>query len=183
MADGSPDVDAVWRLVIGGEFSFPPGPSRLVPPRHWHPFNSQSTWWWPLAYPLLYLPTTCSFRNTDIWRSLVAQRCLWEVGQGVVHHPPEVVQERNEHNLLKDFADEVQGYLRNEEIAELLEGLSLLRGEEHMAANLHMCYEALCRREVLASEEMTLLEAWLQDVAQSRSRKRGTGPSTTGTRG
>ena len=35
---------------------------------------------------LMYLPSTCTFRMTDIWRSLIAQRCLWELGQGVVFH-------------------------------------------------------------------------------------------------
>jgi hypothetical protein len=54
LANGSPDVDAVWRLVIGGAHSFPARGSIWLPEGTWCPFNSQSTWWWPEAYPLLY---------------------------------------------------------------------------------------------------------------------------------
>ena len=74
-------------------------------PETWCPFNSQSTWWFPVAYPLMYLPSRVSFRMTDIWRGFVAQRCLWELGKGIVFHAAEVVQRRNPHALLRDFAD------------------------------------------------------------------------------
>ncbi len=32
---------------------------------------------YPEAYPLLYLPSYCSIRMTDIWRSFIAQRIAW----------------------------------------------------------------------------------------------------------
>jgi hypothetical protein len=107
LADHSPDVDAVWRLVLDRPFCFDKGESLYLAPGTWCPFNSQSTWWWPEAYPLLYLPSFCTFRMTDIWRSFVAQRCLWAVGQGVAFHASEVAQARNQHNLMRDFEDEV----------------------------------------------------------------------------
>jgi len=69
LANGSPDVDAVWRLVLDAPFDFDDGPSVVLAPGSWCPFNSQSTWWWPVAFPLLYLPSFCSFRMTDIWRA------------------------------------------------------------------------------------------------------------------
>ncbi|MGE0192636.1 MAG: STELLO glycosyltransferase family protein [Planctomycetota bacterium] len=163
MADGSPDVDAVWRLVLDRDVRFPDGPSRWVPPGHWHPFNSQSTWWWPLAYPLMYLPTTCAFRSTDIWRSFVAQRCLREVDQGVVHHPPEVVQLRNEHDLMRDFVDEVEVQTKSEALVALLEGLALEPGIEALEANMERCYEALCAEGLLAGEELPRVRDWLAD--------------------
>jgi hypothetical protein len=40
--------------------------------------------------PLLYLPSHCCFRMTDIWRSFIAQRCLWELGHWVVCQAPEL---------------------------------------------------------------------------------------------
>ena len=126
LANNSPDVDAVWRLVLDEEFTFSEGPSVLLRPGAWCPFNSQTTWWWPEAYPLLYLPSYCSFRMTDIWRSFVAQRCLWETGNGVVFHGPEVFQERNLHSLSSDFEAEIPGYLGNASIAHTLEQLHLL---------------------------------------------------------
>ena len=69
LADHVPDVDAIWRLVADHDVYFNRNPSVWLPLGSWCPFNSQSTWWWPVAYPLMYLPSYCSFRMTDIWRS------------------------------------------------------------------------------------------------------------------
>jgi hypothetical protein len=165
LANGSPDVDAVWRLVLDAPVEFEPRPSIWLPPGSWCPFNSQSTWWWPEAYPLMYLPSHCSFRVTDIWRSFVAQRCLWELGYGVVFHGPEVVQERNEHDLMRDFADEVSGYLRNKELARILSDLNLKPGAGSQGENLLLCYEALVSRQFFAEEEIRLVQTWLDDLA------------------
>lgn len=165
LADLSPDVDAVWRLVLDAPFQFDRGPSIHLPPGAWCPFNSQSTWWWPEAYPLLYLPSHCSFRMTDIWRSFIAQRCLWELGHGLVFHAPEVVQERNPHDLMRDFSDEIPGYLRNRELVKVLEGLTLQPGLGHVGANLRACYTALQAAGFFPVEELALVDAWLQDLA------------------
>lgn len=165
LADGSPDVDAVWRLVRDREIFFRRGPSLWLPPGTWCPFNSQTTWWWPEVYPLLYLPSHCSFRMTDVWRSFVAQRCLWELGRGVVFHASEVYQERNPHDLLRDFADEVPGYLGNSRLAATLEKAVLLPGAGNVAENLRRCYRALSEASFVPSDELALVEDWVADVA------------------
>jgi hypothetical protein len=165
LANGSPDVDAIWRLTLDRDFRFADAPSIWLPAGTWCPFNSQTTWWWSPAFPLLYLPSYCSFRMTDIWRSFVAQRCLWELGCGLVFHAPEVDQVRNHHNLLKDFEDEVPGYLNNQRLVSTLEGLALRSGESEVSGNLLRCYEALIRIGIIPEKEMTLLEAWVADIA------------------
>ncbi len=164
LADLSPDVDAVWRLTQDREFRFEDRPSVWLPPGAWCPFNSQTTWWWPEAYPLLYLPSYCSFRMTDIWRSFIAQRCLWEMGLGIVFHAPEALQERNPHNLLRDFEEEVPGYLQNQKIVVALERLALRSGQENVEANVYACYEELVRIGVLEARELPLVTAWLSDL-------------------
>ena len=166
LADNSPDVDAVWRLTLDEPFQFDARASVHLPPGAWCPFNSQSTWWWPEAYALMYLPSYCSFRMTDIWRSFVAQRCLWARGYGVVFHAAEVVQDRNEHHLLRDFADETVGYLRNGELVRLLDGLDLNEGTEK---NLRRCYEALVKADFFPAKELDLLDTWLGDLGRIRS--------------
>src|SRR5690348_18334068 len=87
----------------------------------WCPFNSQNTTWKKEAFPLLYLPSFCSFRMTDIWRSFIAQRIAWTCGWNIAFHAADVIQERNEHSLLKDFEDEIAGYMHNGRICKLLE--------------------------------------------------------------
>lgn len=166
LADNSPDVDAVWRLVLDQPFEFETGKSIMLPEGVWCPFNSQSTWWWPEAYPLMYLPSYCSFRMTDIWRSFIAQRCLWELDYGIVFHAPEVFQERNEHNLMRDFEDEIPGYTRNKKIVEVLEGLILGKGHENVENNLLKSYESLVKTDFFPEEEIVLVETWLEDLGR-----------------
>lgn len=160
----SPDVDAIWRLLFNNDVTFSDTGSILLSPGTWSPFNSQSTWWWPVAYPLMYLPSYCSFRMTDIWRSFIAQRCLWELDLGIVVHSPEAIQERNEHNLMHDFNDEVPGYQNNNSIMNWLSELELEKGQTSVGKNLSRCYECLVIHNIFPKEELLLVEAWLQDL-------------------
>ncbi len=164
LADENPDVDAVYRLLW-------PLPQRFAADRRvafgagtWCPFNSQNTAWWADAFPLLYLPAYCSFRMTDIWRSFVAQRIAWENGWSVLFHEATMWQERNAHDLMRDFADEVPGYLHNRAIAKALDKLPLQAGRAHLASNLRRCYEALVELGVVRTDELSLLDAWLSDL-------------------
>jgi hypothetical protein len=159
LADENPDVDAVYRLTRPLPLSFRQGPPCMLMPGAWCPFNSQNTIFRRRAFPLLYLPSFCSFRMTDIWRSFVAQRCLWEWGEGVVFHAATVRQERNEHDLLRDFAEEVPGYLANDRIRRLLDDLSLRSSDAR--ENVRACYEALVAAEILPAKEMEILRRWL----------------------
>ena len=169
LANNSPDVDAIWRLILDEPFEFESGPSLCLRPAAWCPFNSQSTWWFPVAYPLMYLPSYCSFRMTDIWRSFIAQRCLWEMGLGIVFHGAEVRQERNEHDLMRDFQDEVPGYVRNKEMAATLESLELSRGSDVVGANLLSCYRKLITEGFFPEKEFELVNAWLIDIERARA--------------
>jgi hypothetical protein len=166
LADGAPDVDAIWRLVLDRDFTFEDRPGVMLPAGVWCPFNSQNTWWWSDVYPLLYLPSHCSFRMTDIWRSFVAQRCLWELGHELEFHAADVHQLRNEHSLLRDFEDECVGYLRNDEIRALLERLPLRAGPQELMNNLHRCWDAMAVAGLVKPAEMPLVEAWLEDCRE-----------------
>lgn len=164
LAADNPDVDAIYRLVLPLPVTFANSRCIALTGAAWCPFNSQNTTWFAEAFPLLYLPSFCSFRMTDIWRSFVAQRIGRVNGWAVLFESPTVVQERNDHNLMKDFEDEVPGYLHNDSIAEALDALSLRNGEEHIAENLRTCYDTLVRRGWVEGREMPLLDAWLDDL-------------------
>jgi hypothetical protein len=164
LANDNPDVDAIYRLVLPLPITFKDGIKLALGEETWCPFNSQNTVWFPQAYPLLYLPAYCSFRMTDIWRSFVAQRICWENGWRVLFYSPTVYQERNEHNLMRDFEDEVSGYLNNDKIARSLSELKLLSGEQHIPDNLRKCYDVLIKLGLVGAQEAELVEAWLQDL-------------------
>lgn len=164
LADGAPDVDAVWRMIYGSPVvRFLRRAPAALAPLTWSPFNSQATWWHRDVAPLMYLPATCSFRMTDIWRSLVAQRCLWELDGSVVFHGPEVYQDRNTHSLTNDFRDEVDGYLHNDDIRRILQQANLSPGINALDDNIQTCYALLVTEGFVADSELSLLAAWLDD--------------------
>lgn len=165
LADRFPDVDAIHRLIDPGIYLFERKRSIALGEGVWCPFNSQSTWWFPEAFPLMYLPVTATMRMTDIWRSLVAQRCLWAMGKRVVFHSPsEVDQDRNQHDLMSDFASELPGYLHNEKIAKVLDALTLNSNPAGIYGNLRVCYLAMTDNGFLPECELRSLDAWIKDV-------------------
>ena len=101
---------------------------------------------------------------TDIWRSFVAQRLAWANGWGVLFHEATVSQDRNVHDLTRDFRDEVPGYLENRAICDALATLQLPAGVEHLADNMRRAYELLVARGWLDERELELLDAWLNDL-------------------
>ncbi len=164
LADENPDVDAVYRLTAKLPIFFEKNIRIAAGKGLLHPFNSQNTVWFPEAYSLLYLPSYCSFRMTDIWRSYVALRIAYANGWHILFESPSVWQERNAHNLLRDFKDEVEGYLHNAKICETLFALSLKAGAAHLADNLLLCYEAFIRLNLVDAKEIQLIEAWNADL-------------------
>lgn len=164
LANEDPDVDAVYRMLYPLPFHFEtdPGPL-LLRNGAWCPFNSQNTTFFKPAFPLLYLPAHCSFRMTDIWRSFVAQRVLHALGQGILFHAPTVYQERNEHDLMRDFEQELPGYLHNAAIRQALLEIPMGR-DESIRCLMEKCYGKLIRMSLVASGEEMLLKAWFEDL-------------------
>ncbi len=167
MADGAPDVDAIFRLTRPEQIEFLNQPDLALGNNVWCPFNSQNTVWAQEAFMLMYLPSTCSFRMTDIWRSFIAQRIAWTCGWNILFTKSTVIQERNPHSLMNDFRDEIPGYLNNLKIAEILSALPLQPGEQHIAANLVTCYESFISMGLMEPAELTMVKAWIADVTNS----------------
>ena len=77
---------------------------------------------------------------------------------------------RNETNihLIRDFADEVPGYLNNTKIIEILTGTepALVGGERRSATNVWKCYEALVEAAIVPGiRNCRSLELWLRELA------------------
>jgi STELLO glycosyltransferases len=172
LADLDPDVDAIYRLTHTAPVSFRKDRRVALGRDVWCPFNSQNTTHWADAFPLLYLPSSCTMRMTDIWRSFIAQRIAWENNWSLLFHEPTVEQARNQHDLMRDFADELAGYLRNAEICDTLSRLQLQAGLEHLGENLLICYEELVSKNVFDPKELKLVAAWLGDIEQIKTETR-----------
>lgn len=166
LCNENPDVDAIYRLIMPLPQAFGKNRRVALTRESWCPFNSQNTTWWRDVFGLLYLPSYCSFRMTDIWRSFIAQRIAWTNGWGVLYHEPNMWQERNEHNLMRDFEDEMPGYLNNFKICQELECLPLVSGIDKIGANLRLYYEKLIEMELVDAQELDLLEVWNECVEE-----------------
>lgn len=165
LADLNPDVDAIYRLTQPLPLRFEKEPKRIaLGYGSVCPFNSQNTTWFREAFPLMYLPSFCSFRMTDIWRSFVAQRIAWTCGWNILFHEATVWQERNEHAIIKDFKDEISGYCNNGEIMDRLMKLDLEEGVEAIPENLIRCYRTFIKMSLIEEKELALLEAWITDI-------------------
>jgi len=164
LADGNPDVDAIYRLTLTLPIQFNKTKNIILGYKTICPFNSQNTTWFKDAFPLLYLPSYCSFRMTDIWRSFVAQRIAWTCGWNILFHQSTVKQERNDHNLMKDFNDEIVGYQFNSQIMKELINLDLKKGKEHINENLILCYNKLIELNLVHKDELDLVKNWIKDI-------------------
>ncbi|MCX6131993.1 MAG: DUF288 domain-containing protein [Proteobacteria bacterium] len=144
LANGDPDVDAIYRLVLGNFVNFNSRSAVALSDNQICPINSQTTWWHSSVYQLMYLPSTCTFRLTDILRGFVAWRILRERNETISFHAPVVRQDRNEHDLLRDFSDETELFLHSENLIADLLALNLQ--DQHLSDQLISCYRDKTRQ-------------------------------------
>lgn len=161
LADLDPDVDAIYRLIINNPVKFEVKEPVVLPPGKYCPFNSQNTLWTKEAFPFLYLPATTSFRFTDILRGFIAQRLLWASGLHLGFREATVYQERNFHDLMKDFKEEVECYLNTRKVINILQGLVF---QKIPLDNLALAYLSLHKDHLIGSDELSILDAWCRDI-------------------
>jgi len=167
LADGDPDVDAIYRLIFKANINFRNDESPVIlSSGTWCSFNSQNTLFFKEYFPLLYLPCFVSFRMTDIWRSFVAQVVLWSEGKHLSFSKASVVQVRNEHNLMSDFNDEVVGYQNNREICEILKQASLdWTKEMSIKSKVVSAWASLNAERYIRDEEILILNNWMSNLS------------------
>lgn len=161
LADGDPDVDAIYRLVTNEPVTFDAAPAIALGPGVWCPFNSQNTFIREELFPLLYLPAFVTFRFTDILRGVVAQPLMWERGYSLAFGGATVVQERNPHDHFEDFRSELPMYCHIEATA----AIAAEAAGPDLPTALASTYDRLQREDIVSLDELSLLRSWLNDVA------------------
>jgi hypothetical protein len=164
LADGEPDVDAIYRLTDDSPCFFEEREPIVLPRGTWSPFNSQNTLFRKELFPLLYLPTTVTFRYTDILRSFIAQPIMWNLGWELGFSRASVVQIRNPHDYFSDFLSEVPMYETTTEVADIV-AASVVEGA-NIYDSLFSAYSALHLAKVVQAQEILSLEAWLADCQE-----------------
>ncbi|EGT42730.1 hypothetical protein CAEBREN_01149 [Caenorhabditis brenneri] len=166
-----PDVDAIYRLLnadskTGLDVKF----NEFAPPitlsvGTYSPWNSQNTLFHKSAFHTLFLPTTVSFRTTDIWRSFISQKILHLSGLTVSFVPTNAVQFRNAHDYLKDFKDEKQVY---EDSGKMIKFLHEWKCSNAISNNLENCIYELMNELVVENlwgkKDSELMKMFLNDL-------------------
>ena len=164
MVDGDPDIDAIHRLIYKSTPIFNKRDAILFNKNIFCAFNSQNTLWRKKClFPLLYLPSTVSFRFTDILRGYVAQTIMLSHKIRWGFFQPSAYQERNVHDTMTDFNSEITMY---QEMNKIVEWLSISTSPNNtIEDNLVSCYKTLEKKGIVQENELHLLELWLKDLS------------------
>jgi len=163
LADGDPDVDAIYRLTNNASIYFDWRAPFILDKEVCCPFNSQNTYFRKEVFSLLYLPSTVTFRFTDILRGLVAQPVLWAAGYHLGFGGATVFQKRNPHDLLKDFESELPCYLLADKVMTIAR--EAVSSAKEMPDNLVSVYQALSSENIVSDKEIEVLHSWLDLMA------------------
>jgi hypothetical protein len=166
LADEDPDVDAIYRLTDDSPCYFNYRPPIVLGIGTFSPFNSQNTIFRKELFSLLYLPTSVTFRFTDILRGLVAQPIMWLNNYHLGFTSATVVQKRNPHDYMKDFISETPMFLNVEKVTDIVS--TTISKYDSIEANLYNAYNALCNNKIICDKEMITLTAWLEDIQKIR---------------
>lgn len=164
LADGDPDVDAIYRLVSNTPCFFEERQPIVLSKGTLCPFNSQNTAFKKELFPLLYLPCFVTFRYTDILRGLIAQPIMWAAGYSLGFTKATVVQERNPHDYMKDFESEIPCFMHPYKVAEIVQ--ASVRDSYSVSDNLYQAYNVLQQAGIVTEQEMKLVSLWLEDINQ-----------------
>ena len=160
LADKDPDVDAVYRLMDQGATSFKVKRPIVLDIGTVSPFNSQNTSFVKELFPLLYLPVTVNQRFADILRGYVAQPIMWAAGYLLGVTNAGVYQERNQHDLVADFMDEIPCYMQSEIAFNAVN--KVVKANNSITENLEVAYSYLRDIEIVTDQELIYLYNWLE---------------------
>ena len=167
IVDGDPDIDAIGRLLFPKKVYFENGDPVILGSAIC-PTNSQATIWMSWLLPLLYLPSTATFRMTDIWRGFVVQPAIRALGGETVFGKIGFHQDRNEHNLLKDFESEAIGHIHSQTVYEVSNSTwnsgDFSRDPDSLLRGLSEIYTKLVNLNIIDEKELEIINAWSEAV-------------------
>lgn len=165
LADHDPDVDAIYRMTRPLPIDFANRDTILVSNRGtFTPWNAQAVLINSPAFWGMLLPISVTGRVSDIWRSFITSRLLWETDYSVGFSAPIVAQYRNPHSYMQDFEDEDDLYHKTD---SMLATLASWTSDGH--ATLDSAYLSLIRtlasKHLVSDDDVQLAVAWVDDLA------------------
>uniref|UniRef100_A0A6C0HYT0 Uncharacterized protein n=1 Tax=viral metagenome TaxID=1070528 RepID=A0A6C0HYT0_9ZZZZ len=160
LVENDPDVDAIFRLVCRENIEWIKDKHVLIDNKNICVFNTQNTFWLNSElFMCLLIPCTVSFRYCDILRGIINNIVLKKTDNYMMYCSPNVIQIRNEHNLMQDFKSETEMYIHNENILEYIEN-----NTDNVANSsdlMHIIYTNLLNNGVIKPQDIDVLNKWL----------------------
>lgn len=166
LVENDPDVDAIYRLTSNNNnILWKDNTSIIISNQNMCPFNTQNTFWVNNHFFItMLIPSSVSFRYCDILRGIICNILLKKTGNYMMYTSPNVVQNRNEHNLINDFKSEIEMYLHNENILNFIENdIESIDGHYIQLKKLMKCiYNNLLQNKVITQLDIDILDKWLE---------------------
>ncbi|XP_060074753.1 uncharacterized protein LOC132554453 [Ylistrum balloti] len=164
LANEQPDIDAIYRMTRDAPFNFSATRKShrpfVLPRNTFAPINAQATLWLAPAFPYMALPISVNGRVSDIWRGYIAQYFFHKKDIRVAFSSPYVIQERNAHNILRDFNAELDLYQKCEQLIYFLSSK-----DSTTISDLVDMYKELYARQYIEQFDIQFAEAWTQTLA------------------
>ena len=160
LVDGDPDLDAIGRMLFPQNHTFANLAPVVLRGDQFCPTNSQATLWKKELLPLLYLPVTSSFRMTDIWRGIILSGYMSVSSMNTVFGKLAFKQDRNTHDLLNDFQDEISGHKLNSQIKELTDEVWQHWDRRHVSTGMLNIYNKLFEFGYLGNLDLECIDEY-----------------------
>jgi hypothetical protein len=181
LVENDPDVDALFRIICNHQDSIKWEKDKkiLIDNKNVCVFNTQNTFWLnPDLFICLLIPSSVSFRYCDILRGIINNIILKKTNNYMMYSSPNVVQNRNEHNLINDFKSEYEMYIHNEKILDYIENdlekgnkqthKEITVGNTETASNaydvkglLSSIYNNLLTNGVITQLDINIMDKWV----------------------
>jgi len=149
LVENDPDVDALFRIICNHQdaIQWDKNKAVLIDNKNVCVFNTQNTFWLnPELFMCSLIPCSVSFRYCDILRGIINNIILKKTDNYMMYSSPNVIQNRNEHNLISDFKSEYEMYIHNENILKFIENKNYLYIIQS-ASKLPDIYDCLRKRD------------------------------------
>lgn len=162
LVENDPDVDALFRLICNHQetITWEKDKSVLIDNKKMCVFNSQNTFWLNTKlFVCLLIPSTVSFRYCDILRGIINNIIIKKTNNYIMYTSPNVIQYRNEHNLISDFKSEYEMYIHNENILNYIE--QNIENETNIIELMKIIYNNLLIKNIITHNDIDILNTWL----------------------
>ena len=158
LVENDPDVDACFRLVCNqqDQIIWEQNKSIIIDNQNMCVFNTQNTFWLnPELFVSMLIPCSVSFRYCDILRGIITNIILKKTNNYMMYTSPNVVQNRNEHDLIEDLKSEFEMYVHNENILDYIENNT--HDVTDIKQLLNIIYQNLHDNQVITQNDIDIL--------------------------